>query len=59
MINLTVYSPLGIVVYAEQDVKLSGKLQKTLDLSNLAKGVYLLKAERNGILSTISIVIDK
>ncbi len=59
VINLTVYSPLGIVVYAEQDVKLSGKLQKTLDLSNLAKGVYLLKAERNGILSTISIVIDK
>jgi PKD repeat protein len=58
-ISLTVYNTLGIVVYTENDVKFNGKLHKTLDLSNLARGVYHLNVEGNGISNTIRVVIGK
>jgi PKD repeat protein len=58
-VNLTMYNALGVVVYAENDVKINGKLHKTLDLTNLAKGVYRLKVEGNGLSNTISVVIGK
>lgn len=58
-VAITVYNTPGVVVYSEKDVKVNGNLHKNLDLSNLAKGVYLLKVEGNGISNTISVVIGK
>ena len=58
-VDLTVYNTLGMVVYAEDDIKFNGKLHKSIDLSKLAKGVYQLKVEGNGISNTISVVIGK
>jgi PKD repeat protein len=58
-ISITIINTLGMVVYAEKDVKFNGNLHKNMDLSGLAKGVYSLKAEGNGISNTISVVIGK
>jgi PKD repeat protein len=58
-VNLTVYNTLGVVVYAANNIKVYGKLHKSLDLSNLAKGVYQLKVEGNGISNTVSMIIAK
>jgi len=58
-VSLTIQSTLGVVVYGEKDVKFNGKLQKNLDLSQLPKGVYLLKVEGEGISNTISVVIAR
>jgi PKD repeat protein len=58
-ISITVYNTLGMVVYAENDVKFNGNLHKNIDLSGLAKGVYSLKVEGNGISNTINVVIGK
>ncbi|MFZ4521744.1 MAG: C25 family cysteine peptidase [Bacteroidales bacterium] len=58
-VSLTIVNTLGVVVFAENDVKFNGNLHKTINLSHLAKGVYQLKAEGNGISNTISVVIGK
>ena len=58
-VAITVYNGQGVVVYSEKDVKVNGKLHKNLDLTPLAKGLYLLKAEGKGISSTIHVVIGK
>jgi hypothetical protein len=59
LVVLTVYNTQGVVVYSETDVKVNGNLHKNLDLTNLAKGSYLLKVEGKGISSTINIVVGK
>lgn len=58
-IDLTVYNTQGMVVYAENNIKFNGTLNKSIDLSKLAKGVYQLKVEGNGISTSISVVIGK
>lgn len=58
-ISLAVYNTLGKVVYSDNDLAFNGKLHKTIDLSQLAKGVYHLKVEGDGISNTISVVIGK
>ena len=58
-VNITVYNVLGNVVHTETNVGLNGKLHKTIDLSGLAKGVYRLKVEGNGISNSTSVVIGK
>jgi PKD repeat protein len=58
-INLTVYNTLGVVVYTENNVKLNGKLHKSIDLSNLPKGVYRLHVEGNGVSNTVSVLIGR
>ncbi len=56
---ITVYNALGVIVYSENDVKIAGKLHKSIDLSDLAKGVYRLKVEGNGLSNVVSVVIGK
>ncbi|MCX6277520.1 MAG: C25 family cysteine peptidase [Bacteroidetes bacterium] len=58
-VSIIVYNTTGVAVYSEKEVKVSGKLHKNLDLSNLPKCVYLLKVEGSGISNTISVVIGR
>jgi PKD repeat protein len=48
-VNIAIYSSTGVNVYMENDVKIFGKLTKSIDLSTLSKGIYNLKvAGENG-----------
>jgi len=48
-VNIAIYSSTGVAVYMENDVKISGKITKNIDLSTLSKGIYNLKvAGENG-----------
>jgi hypothetical protein len=48
-VNIIIYNSLGVEVYSENGVKLSGKITKNIDLSSLSKGIYNLKvAGENG-----------
>ncbi|HPS61985.1 MAG TPA: C25 family cysteine peptidase, partial [Bacteroidales bacterium] len=58
-LRLTVYNSLGVAVYGENDIRFAGKLRKTIDLSGLARGIYLLKVEGNGSAGTITVVIGQ
>jgi PKD repeat protein len=58
-VKITVYNILGNVVYAESGVRFNGTLHKNLDLAGLAKGVYRLTVEGNGISNSTSVVIGK
>ena len=58
-ININICNVLGNVVYTESAVRFNGKLHKNIDLSGLAKGVYRLNVEGDGITNSISVVIGK
>ena len=58
-VNITLYDVLGNVVYTETGVKFNNKLHKNISVSNLAKGIYQLKVEGDGISNTLSVVIGK
>ncbi len=58
-LNLVVYNTLGVAVYGENDIRLNGKLRKNIDLSGLARGIYLLKVEGNGTANTVTVVIGQ
>ncbi len=58
-INITICNVLGNTVYSESAVNFNGKLHKNIDLSGLAKGVYRLKVEGDGISNSMSVVIGK
>lgn len=57
-VNLTMVNPLGQIVYREQDIRVNGNVKKVLNLSNLSKGVYLLKVEGKGVSASINVVIS-
>jgi hypothetical protein len=59
LVAINVYNAQGVLVYSETDVKVNGNLHKNLDLTTLAKGLYLLKVEGKGISSTIHVVVGK
>src|ERR1700752_5172788 len=40
---ITVKNALGKVIYSEQDTDFSGSYNKTIDLSNNAKGIYFIE----------------
>ena len=42
-VNIVIYNSTGMEVYAENDVKISGKIMKNINLPNLSKGIYHLK----------------
>ena len=58
-VNVSLVNPLGVTVYAENDVRINGRLHRNLDLSHLAKGVYSLKVEGAGISSSMKVVIGR
>jgi len=58
-ITVRIYNVIGNIVFEEHDVRISGKLQKSLDLSSLSKGLYHLKIEGEGVSMVKSFVIQK
>ncbi len=58
-VSLTVYNVLGTVVYSESDVTIFGKTTHVIDLSNLPKGIYHLRAESGSQSVIRKVVINK
>jgi PKD repeat protein len=58
-VNIVIYSSTGIQVYSANDVKISGKTTKNIDLSNLAKGIYNLKVSGENGSAVKKFVIQK
>ncbi|MDD4602894.1 MAG: C25 family cysteine peptidase [Bacteroidales bacterium] len=58
-INIFIYNVLGSVVYNENDVRLSSKLLKTIDISALPNGIYHLKIEGEDTSVVKRIIIEK
>lgn len=58
-VDITIVNALGVTVYAEKNLNLNGKTTYTLDLTNVAKGIYTLKAEGQGLSKTVKVVISE
>ena len=56
--DLSIVSNLGMTVYSEKSVAISGKTVKMIDLSQLKSGVYLLSLKSNSGTVTRKIVVD-
>jgi hypothetical protein len=54
-----IYNYTGVEVYAENDVKLTGKITKNVDLSSLSKGLYHLKVTGENGSAVKKFVIEK
>jgi hypothetical protein len=42
-VNIEIFNSAGIEIYTENDVTVSGKITRNIDLPNLSKGIYHLK----------------
>jgi PKD repeat protein len=58
-VDIVIYNSTGIEVYAENGVKVSGKVTKNIDLPNLSKGVYNLKVTGENGSAVRKFVIQK
>jgi len=58
-VNIKIYNVIGNIVYQENDLKISGQMQKNIDLSYLSKGLYHFKIESDGNSLIKSFVIQK
>ena len=59
IININIYNVLGTLVYHENDLSITNRLTKTIDLSNLPKGIYHLRVESAKGTAIKKIVIEK
>jgi PKD repeat protein len=58
-VNINIYNVLGNTVYTENNVQVSDKLTRTIDLSTLSRGIYHLKVEGTNGTTIRKIVIEK
>ena len=58
-INLSVFNPVGNVVYEEPDFAITDKSSKTIDLSTLKEGIYFLKVKSDNATITRKVIIRK
>ena len=59
LIDLKIYNSLSVVVYEEDKLNVNGDYSKTLDLNNLAGGIYYLILENQNGRFVRKIVIQK
>ena len=59
IVSLTVYNVLGNVVYTEKDLTVFSKTTRTIDLSNLPKGIYHLRLDGDGKSVVKKVVVDR
>ena len=58
-ISLSVFNPVGTVVYEEPDFAVNDKSDKTIDLSALKEGIYFLKVKGDAATLTRKVIIRK
>ncbi len=58
-LNIRIINTLGSLVMEENDVMVSGKYSKTLDLSTMPEGIYFFKVESDAGTFIRKIVLDK
>ena len=58
-VNIKIVNSLGKVVFEEQKVSVNDNRSKTIDLSNLPQGVYMLSIDDNQKITNQKIVIEK
>ncbi|MCD4680046.1 MAG: T9SS type A sorting domain-containing protein [Bacteroidales bacterium] len=58
-ISLSIFDPVGILVYEENDIKLLGTMTKKFNFDDIAAGVYFLNVHSNDIRYVKRIVIQK
>jgi PKD repeat protein len=58
-ISLSVFNPVGTVVYEDTDLTITEKSGKTIDLSGLKEGIYFLKVKGDSSTITRKVVIRK
>ncbi len=58
-VSIQIYNVIGNVVYQENDVKISGRFLKNIDMSFLPKGLYHLRINGDGITVVKSVIIQK
>ncbi len=58
-ISMSVYNPVGTVVYEEPDFAVNDKSDKTIDLSTLKEGIYFLKVKGDNTTLTRKVIIRK
>jgi len=56
---MSVYNPVGTVVYEEPDFAVNDKSDKTIDLSTLKEGIYFLKVKGDAATITRKVIIRK
>jgi PKD repeat protein len=59
VLNLTILNTIGEVVYTMKDLTIDGKYNTSIDLSNVAEGVYYLRLEGNNTNTFKKIVIAR
>jgi hypothetical protein len=57
--SISVYNSLGVKIYEETKVDVSGSLQKVIDLRLLPNGIYKIIFENSQILVVKKIVVNK
>jgi cytochrome oxidase Cu insertion factor (SCO1/SenC/PrrC family) len=58
-LSLSVFNPVGTVVYEETDFAVNDKSGKTIDLSTLKEGIYFLKVKSDNATITRKVIIRK
>jgi PKD repeat protein len=56
--NISVINAINVPVYRESGISFSGKLTKSIDLSNVAKGIYFVVVEQEGSKTVKKVIIN-
>jgi len=59
IVNINIFNVLGTTVYNQENIAVSGKFTRIIDLSTLPKGIYHVKVEGNKGSAIKKIVIEK
>jgi PKD repeat protein len=57
-VNVSVVNSINIPVYQENGISFSNRLTKTIDLSNVAKGIYFVVVEQQGSKTVKKVIIN-
>ncbi|MEI7660613.1 MAG: T9SS type A sorting domain-containing protein [Bacteroidota bacterium] len=57
-VNVSVINSINIPVYQENGIAISGHMTKTIDLSNVAKGIYFVVVEQEGNKTVKKVIIN-
>jgi photosystem II stability/assembly factor-like uncharacterized protein len=58
-IHLDLYNSLGVNIYSESDIKVTGMVKKIVDLQSEPNGVYTIVLRNNGYVNTRKFVINR
>ena len=59
VVNVSIYNPIGSIIYSEEGVSLSVRNSKTLNLGVIPEGVYYLKVEGTSGTVTRKIIVKR